>query len=66
MVTPNHFKLKPDHLETIKALAEEIECSVEDVNKVYASVLQSLQSNARLQDYLYVLASKKVRDVLRH
>ncbi len=63
-------KIEPEldrgHLQTIKALAEESECSVEKVNTIYASALQSLRSSARIQDYLHVLASKKVRDALRH
>jgi hypothetical protein len=66
MTTPNHFKLEYDHVQTIKALAEEIECSVEDVNNIYTTALQSLKSSARIQDYLHVLVSKRVRDTLRH
>ena len=66
MTTPNHFKLETDYLETIRALAEEIECPIEEVNNSYASALQKLKSSARIQDYLHVLASKKVRDELRH
>ena len=66
MATPNHFKLEPDHLQTIKALAEEIDCPVEEVNNIYVSTLGSLKSTSRIQDYLPVLASKKVRDMLRH
>lgn len=65
MSTPNHFKLEPDYLETIKALAEEINRPVEEVGKVYASKIEKLKSSARLHDYLLVLASKKVRDELR-
>jgi hypothetical protein len=66
MATSNYTKLEPEHLEAIKALAEEIDCPVEKVNMTYASALESLSSNARIQDYLIVLASKKVRDALRH
>ncbi len=66
MTTPNHFKLEPDYQETIKALAEEIDCSVEEVGKVYAAKIESLKTSARIHDYLLVLASKKVRDELRH
>ncbi len=66
MDTPDHFKLKPDHSQSIKALAEEIGCPVEEVNTVYVSELQKLKSSARIQDYLHVLARKKVRDALHH
>jgi hypothetical protein len=66
MAAPKHFKLESDHHQTIKALAEEIDCSVEEVNNIYVSTLTNLKSNARILDYLHVLASKKVRDALRH
>jgi hypothetical protein len=66
MVTLNDTKLEPEHLNAIEALAEEIDCPVEEVNNIYASALGSLRSSARIHDYLIVLASKKVRDVLRH
>jgi hypothetical protein len=66
MVTLNDTKLEPEHLQAIEALAEEIDCPVEEVNNIYASALGSLRSSARIQDYLIVLTSKKVRGVLRH
>jgi hypothetical protein len=66
MATLNDTKLEPEHLNAIEALAEEIDCPVEEVNNIYASALGSLRSSARIYDYLIVLASKKVRDVLRH
>ena len=66
MATSDHFKLESDHLQTIKALAEEIDCPVKEVNDIYASILRNLRSNARIQDFLHVLASKKVRDELRN
>lgn len=66
MVTPNHFKLEPNHFQSIKALAEEIDLPMEEVSLIYASTFESLKKNARIHDYLIVLASKKVRDELRH
>ncbi len=66
MATLNDTKLEPEHLKAIEALAEEIDCPEEKVNKIYASALESLKSSARIQDYLIVLTSKKVRDVLHH
>ncbi|MGC2049404.1 MAG: DUF3562 domain-containing protein [Gallionella sp.] len=66
MDTPNHFKLESDPLQSIKELAKEIDCPVEEVNNIYVSTLTNLKSTARIQDYLHVLASKKVRDALRH
>ncbi len=66
MDTPNHFKLETDSLQTIKDLAKEIDRPVEEVNTVYVSTLTNLKSSARIQDFVHVLASKKVRDELRH
>ena len=62
----NHFKLETDYLESMKVLAEEIKLPVEQVSEIYASTLESLKTSARIQDFLPVLASKKVRDRLRH
>lgn len=66
MATPNHFKLEPDYHQSIKALAEETDIPVEEVNAIFISAFESLKSSARIKDYLPVLASKKVRDKLRH
>lgn len=66
MTTSDFTTLEPEHLiKSIKALAEEFDCPMEEVNKIYASALGSLRSSARIQDYLSVLTSKKVRDMLR-
>ncbi len=64
MATSDHVKLEPDHLKVIEALAEEINLSVEEVTRIYASAYERLKTSARVLDYLSVLASKKVRDEL--
>jgi hypothetical protein len=66
MAAPNHFTLEVDHHLLVKVLAEEIHVPVEEVSEVYASTLQGLKTNSRIQNYLPVLASKKVRDRFRH
>ena len=66
MTDPDQLNLAPDHLESIKALAEEIDAPVEEVSQIYTSTIQNLKTNARIQDYVQVLASKIVRDELRH
>jgi hypothetical protein len=66
MITPNYINLEPEHRQVIEALAKEIDCPVEAVNEIYSSALGGLRSSARIKDYLVVLASKKVRDTLRH
>ncbi len=64
MARPNHFKLVPDHVKVIEALAEETDLTVEEVSQIYASTFESLKTSARIHDYLAVLATKKVRDEL--
>jgi len=66
MITSNPIQLKPEHLYVIETLAEETNRPLEEVKKIYAETLVRLGSDARVRDYLIVLTSKKVRDVLRH
>ncbi len=66
MATSNHIALEPEHLSAIKALADEIHHPIEEVNEIYASTFESLNSDARIKDYLVVLTCKKVRDELRN
>ena len=66
MDTPNHFKLEKDIHHAIEELAREIDCPVEQVSSVYDKTLNNLKSKARINDFLHVLASKLVRDDLRH
>jgi len=65
MATSNHIKLEPEHLSAIKALADEIHRPVEEVNNIYTSTFESLNTDAHIKDYLVVLTCKKVRDELR-
>lgn len=65
MTRSNPIQLEPEHLYAIEGLAEETNRPVEEVKMIYAEELGNLSSDARIQDYLVVLTSKKVRDVLR-
>jgi hypothetical protein len=65
MTTSDRIELKPEHLYVIETLAEETNRPVEEVKQLYAETLLLLGSAARVQDYLIVLTSKKVRDALR-
>ena len=65
MTTSDHIDLKPEHLYVIETLAEETNRPVEEVKEIYAETLLLLGSDARVDDYLIVLTSKKVRDLLR-
>lgn len=66
MDSPEHFKLETDIHHSIEELAKEVDCPVEQVNIVYDKTLNNLKSKARINDFLHVLASKKVRDDLRN
>lgn len=65
MATLNHIQLEPKHLYVIEGLAKETSRPMEEVEKIYAEVLEGLSSGARIHDYLIALTIKKVRDVLR-
>lgn len=65
-ITRSEPELALEHLKAIEALAKEIDRPVEVVGKIFMSALENLKLSARIQDYLIVLASKKVRDVLHH
>lgn len=65
MTTAKHIQLKPEHLYVVETLAEETNRPLEEVRQLYAETLVLLGSDARVKDYLIVLTSKKVRDVLR-
>ena len=68
MVTSNYtkseYELELEYLKAIEALADEIDCPVEEVSSMFVSVLDNLKSSARIQDYLIVLTNKTVRDML--
>jgi hypothetical protein len=65
MIGLNINKLEPDHLSAIRALAEATHHPVDEVNELYSQTFESLNSDARIKDYLIILTAKKVRDELR-
>jgi Protein of unknown function (DUF3562) len=48
-----------------EVLARETETSVEEVQKIYEEELQDLASDAKITQYLGVLASRRVRERLK-
>ncbi len=48
-------------LRSIKSLAEELNRPVQEIAPIYEDVLLQLKEQAKIQDYLVILASKKVR-----
>ena len=49
------------HLRYIKLLAEELNRPVQEITPMYEDVLLHLQEQARIHDYLAILASKRVK-----
>lgn len=63
--TTGRIPLDPEDLYAIDQLAQETRHPAEKVEKIYAEVLSRLRSGARIHNFLTLLTSKKVRDVLR-
>ena len=63
--TVDRTPLEPEDLSAIDQLAQETRHPVEIVKKLYSTVVSRLRSGARIRDYLTLLASKKVRGILR-
>lgn len=54
------------HRRAIQTLAERSHASFEVVEGMYGHELSELRSHARITQYLPLLASRRVRDLLRH
>jgi len=52
-------------IDAIEVLARTNKRSVQEVTDIYMNELAYLKANARITNYLVLLASKHVRDVLR-
>jgi hypothetical protein len=53
------------HRAAIESLAQESSLSIEIVREIYETELSSLQSAARVTQFLPLITSRKVREVLR-
>ena len=51
------------HLRYIELLAEELNRPVQEIKPVYEDVLMHLKERARIQDYLVIFASKRVKSI---
>ena len=51
--------------EMIEAIAHEADASIEDVQKIYEEELQDLAHDAKITQYLGVLASRRVKERLK-
>jgi len=52
------------HLDAIAALAEETRQPISHVKRVYEAEFTRLKADARIRDYLVLLASRRARDAL--
>lgn len=66
MATSQDVQMETRHVAVIEAIAKETNRPIGEVTELYTAEISRLQSDARIRDFLVVLASKKVRDVLRH
>lgn len=53
------------HLHFIESIAEEMQQSVQEIMPLYEEVLEALTVRARIDDYLPILVSKRVKRILR-
>jgi len=65
IATTDRVPLASEDLYAIDQLAQKTGYSAEKVKRIYVVVLARLRSGARIQSFLTLLTSKKVRDILR-
>ncbi len=65
IATTDRIPLDPEDLYAIDQLARKTRHPAEKVKRIYAGVLVRLRSGARIRNFLTLLTSKKVRDILR-
>lgn len=54
------------HMHMIERLADEIGLPVTEVKPLYEDIFMNMRDNARIHDYLPILVSKRVKDLLKH
>lgn len=59
------FASSKNHQTTKEAIAQETHTSIDEVERIYEQELSELASDAKITQYLGVLASKRVRMKLR-
>jgi hypothetical protein len=57
--------IPPVHREAVNALADDMQIPVDRVHKIYRIVLERFSKEARIRDYLPILVTKKVRNLMR-
>jgi hypothetical protein len=54
------------HSRIIGRLAAEVSRSVDEIEPLYEDILAHMKDTASIQDYLPILVSRRVRDLLTH
>ena len=57
--------IPPAHRDAVITLAGDMRISVDRVNKLYRIVLERLSKEARIRDYLPILVTKKVKNLMQ-
>jgi hypothetical protein len=57
--------IPPIHRDAVITLASDMRISVDRVHKLYCIVLERLSKEAIIRDYLPILVTKKVRNLMR-
>ena len=65
IATTDRMPLASEDLYATDQLAQKTGHPAEKVKRIYVSVLARLRSGARIHNFLTLLTSKKVRDILR-
>lgn len=63
--TPRRFRGSGNHQTKKEAIAEETHTPIDEIAKLYDEELDTLAADAKITQYLGVLASKRVRMKLR-
>jgi len=53
------------HARAIQMLAKDLEMSEDEIARLYETTLRSLKHEARIKDYLVILVSRNVKDMIR-
>jgi Protein of unknown function (DUF3562) len=63
--TPRTLSISRNHQTTKEAIAEETHTSLDEVERIYDEELTTLAADAKITQYLGVLATRRVRMKLR-
>ena len=65
MTHRQHIELKPEHLDAIHTLADEMHQPLDAVNQIYVEIFEELDAEARIKDFVTLFTARQVRDRLR-